>query len=605
MNRSYSSDVLFVPVILMFAFNMHAAEIMNKSFNGEEGLTGSTDTKTPAHTERYTHKQDFPSPVSFKSLNPGGELLKRLHKNFDRLEEEKYQPEHLFLTNEQSHWWPGDTEGRTILALSLLSQSTHREAKYLDEIIKLLPSKLNSLGYFGDIAPGGILDEQQLSSHGWVLRGLCEYYEWKQDTSVLTAIRTIVQNLAYPTIGKHVCCYPVEPDKRNAEGSFIGKRGIKQVNNWILSTDIGCDFIFLDGLVHAYQLLREDSLKVLIEEMADVFIKLNLVEINAQTHASLTAMRALLRYYEISGNQKILEAVAQKFEIYKQYGMTANYENYNWFGRPSHSEPCAIHDSYIVALNLWRFTRKSIYIEDAQHIYFNAICAAQRDNGGFGCNSCSGTDDPFLYERVNEAHWCCTMRGGEGLSRAAQYSYFTRGNSIYIINPSGSSVSIQLNGEEISLRQSSDYPFKGNINLEVTGCSYTEPVKLNLFSPSYTSGYRIFINNDEIKPETQDGFLVINRLLKKGDIIKVVFEMNTGFSVTGIAADMKGYQTVYYGPLLLASADGAKSEVTLNANNKAKYVKDDLFYHGNTELVPIYNLMEKFTVKQVLFKVSE
>ena len=179
------------------------------------------------------------------------------------LEEEKYKPQNVFLTNKQSHWWPGDTEGRTILGLTLLSQATHRDAKHIDEIISLIPGKVNSMGYFGDVAESGIADEQQLSSHGWVLRGLCEYYEWKKDAATLELIRNIIYNLAYPTMGLHGGKYPIDSDARSNEGSFIGERDSKLINNWILSTDIGCNFIFLDGLVHSYEILRENKLKQL------------------------------------------------------------------------------------------------------------------------------------------------------------------------------------------------------------------------------------------------------------------------------------------------------------------------------------------------------
>ena len=65
-----------------------------------------------------------PQPVPFGDVKISGELGTRLQKNFDRLEEEKYQPDHVFLTLEQSNNWPGDTEGRTVLALALDAQAT-------------------------------------------------------------------------------------------------------------------------------------------------------------------------------------------------------------------------------------------------------------------------------------------------------------------------------------------------------------------------------------------------------------------------------------------------------------------------------------------------
>src|SRR5690348_8175524 len=100
-----------------------------------------------------------PQPVSFADLKISGELATRLQKNFDRLEEEKYQPDQVFLTLEQSNSWPGDTEGRTVLGLTLDAQATHREPKFLDEILKRFPAHMNERGYFGNIEPAGSVDE--------------------------------------------------------------------------------------------------------------------------------------------------------------------------------------------------------------------------------------------------------------------------------------------------------------------------------------------------------------------------------------------------------------------------------------------------------------
>jgi hypothetical protein len=92
-------------------------------------LSGCHNGKTPE-----------PDDGPVLAINPalidvGGELRKRMMKNFDRLEEEKYQPHRVFLTEEESGWWPGDTEGRTILALVKLARITGRKPIYLDSII--------------------------------------------------------------------------------------------------------------------------------------------------------------------------------------------------------------------------------------------------------------------------------------------------------------------------------------------------------------------------------------------------------------------------------------------------------------------------------------
>ena len=135
--------------------------------------------------------------AGFESVTIGGELSERINRNFDRMETELYQPEQVYWTEEESGGWPADKEGRTILALVLDARASHRAPKYLDELITLLPEHLNAKGYLGSIHEGQV-DEQQLSGHGWLLRGLCEYYAWKQDPKVLDMAKTIVDSLFLP-----------------------------------------------------------------------------------------------------------------------------------------------------------------------------------------------------------------------------------------------------------------------------------------------------------------------------------------------------------------------------------------------------------------------
>ena len=65
-------------------------------------------------------------PIDFESLILSGELYNRTVKNMDRMEEEKYQPANVFAPKENDGW-PGDHEGRTVLALVLDAQVAKRD----------------------------------------------------------------------------------------------------------------------------------------------------------------------------------------------------------------------------------------------------------------------------------------------------------------------------------------------------------------------------------------------------------------------------------------------------------------------------------------------
>ena len=547
----------------------------------------------------------FPHTLPFENISVKGEMKARALANFSRMERDKYLPQSLFITEEQSGGWPGDTEGRTILALTLLSQATHRAPQYLDEIMRIYPTKLNKSGYFGKNYSDTI-SEQQLSSHGWVLRALSEYYLWKKDPKTLEMIQQIIQNLALPTKGQHAL-YPIDPSKRTHTGSYSGTHQ-KAVGKWILSTDIGCDYIFLDGLVQAYQLQKSPELKALIEEMIDRFLQVDLIAIKAQTHATLTALRALMRFYEMTGELKYLIETQKRFELYLHEGMTENYENYNWFGRPEWTETCAVIDSYMVAFSLWRFTGKTEYLDYAQRIYYNGICVEQRHNGGFGSQNCAGAKDEFLNVKITDVHWCCTMRGGEGLSRAIENLFYVDKQAIYFPFFASAEVKIPFGDKQLVLEEITDFPYKPEVKLVVKENSLNFEPNLKFFVAPFFKNPKIYLNKKQLKFNTINGFATVKIALKKDDIIRFTFNMKVQKNNPVNNNTLKNYQVYNYGPLLLGTTD--TNSYKLNENEKFVQQSPLVFKSKTSKLVlkPIMHVMDSTVNKEskycrkVLFK---
>ena len=558
-------------------------------------------------------KSKYPQPLNFNKITAEGELYTRAMKNFDRLESDIYTPENVFPLkhHESSEGWPGDKEGRTILGLVMEAQATHREPVYLAEMIKILPKKVNAKGYLGPIQ-SDTLNEQQLSGHGWFLRGLCEYYLWKKDENVKQYIQTIVRNLVLPTKGYHRN-YPSNPAERRANVGAVGGTSQNVLNRWLLSSDVGCDFIFLDGVVQAYAVVPSKELKELVDEMIESFLKIDLVTIKAQTHATLTGLRALIRYYEITGDRRYVEEAAKRYQLYRELGMTENYENFNWFGRPEWTEPCAIVDSYITAMQLWQYTGEPKYLEDAQHIYYNGICHTQRANGGFGCDNCPGPKDLSLKVKTQEAFWCCTMRGGEGLARAIDYAYFTNGKNLYITFLENNSASFSMGSKEYKIRQTSAYPFGTKGELVITPEKGGQPFNLKIFIPSWISDTKIRIDGKEAAFERDRGFITLSVKPSAEMRVAYSFEMNTGVRQAINAANtQKGVFAFEYGPLMLGYEG---SEISFSSSKPQINRMDEMHWNisggGKTyEFTPVYHLMnekvkDKTYQKQVIFKVAE
>ena len=83
--------------------------------------------------------------LDLNNITLTGELAFRLGRNYSRLEDPMYRASEIFQADKQG--WPGDWEGRTILALCLHERISKRKAAFLDEILEALDTQWNERGY--------------------------------------------------------------------------------------------------------------------------------------------------------------------------------------------------------------------------------------------------------------------------------------------------------------------------------------------------------------------------------------------------------------------------------------------------------------------------
>ena len=496
-----------------------------------------------------------PEPIGFPAITIGGELRERLERNFTRLESPRFQPNAAGCFRDKDYVWPGDMEGRTLLALTLLEQAAGHPAAYLDGTLAGFPEHMNPAGYFGKEGTADSIDEQQLAGHGWVLRGLCERYLETKDSATLQLIEAIINHLALPTKGAHAA-YPIRPaDRVNTQGSVVGT-AVQQLGHWKLSTDIGCDFIFMDGVTQAATILPRADVKALADEMVARFLEVDLAAIKAQTHASLTGIRAVLRWAAFTGRPDLLVAAEQRFQLYLAEGMSENQANWNWFGRPTHTEPCAVVDSFMIAVQLWQQTGKPVYLEQAHLIYYNALGHGQRANGGFGCDTCLGAETATLKVKIMEAWWCCTMRGSEGLSRAAEYAFMQESGALILPFFHPGTARLETAGGVLQVETQTNYPYEGEVRLKVV----TAPagaVEIRLFVPSWAKAPTLTLAGQLSAGRPLGQFLAVKAVFHAGDELVYRFDQSVRTDSLGNKHDqVQGVQRYYYGPLLLG-AEGA------------------------------------------------
>lgn len=524
----------------------------------------------------------------FGAIASQGELGRRLRLSYNRLE--LYTPEVALAGNEG---WPGDREGRALLGQVLTAQAMGLPSHQADALLLGIAGRLNARGYLGPVLPAGVMDEQVLAGHSWLLRGLIEYHKYKHDDRSLRMIDALIKNLLLPARGFYER-YPISaanrPQTEKADGTIVGA----VVDGWRLSSDIGCAFIMLDGATSAHELAPTDALESLIQIMIKRFAMIDLQVVGAQTHASLSAARAILRFARLS-KRNALVAIAEKvFTTYKQHAMTDHFANDNWFGKPRWTEGCAIIDSFDVAMLLWQATENVAYLEDAQNIYFNGIGFNQRPNGGFGCDTCPGSNgSPYLapYKDIFEAFACCSMRGGEGMAKASVWQVATKGNDVALTTLQSFSAKLELPAGALAFSVNTAFPITGQAQVRV----HQAPAgaRLQVFMPSWVDASRVVVKlKGAIVAHTlENGWLRLPQPLAAGQTIDIKFPITLRAVESINASRLPGVRGFRHGPLVMgALRPGKEPGLPFEDVAKARVLPKAHYKFSAYTLVPITGL---------------
>lgn len=500
-----------------------------------------------------------------------GALRHRTDKNLRRL----HDPEFHFAATIRAptaREAPGDWVGRTLLALVLHARLARSVPAHLDEFVARLPEAFNARGYIGEIHPEGTADENQIGGHNALLRGLAEHYLWRRDERSLAALRSVVRNLMLPTAPLYAH-YPDRARKDLLDNQLVGLTVRQATGVWRgLSTDIGVVFFTLDGLTQAYQADPNPELRGLIETMIARYAQIDPVAISAQTHSTLSTLRGVLRWWgEVDSRPELLALVRDRYATYRRLAETEHHANYNWFGRPDWTEACAVIDAYLLATQLWAATGDADYLEEAHLVFFNGLQHAQRPNGGFGCDICTGARGEIHVapHKYFEAPWCCSMRGAEGLVSAARFGWWTNGgDTIELPFYFGGSGRLRLVTGEIEIEQESSYPETGLVRLRVAQGGSHRPVNLRFFAPSWSPAaeFRVTLNGRPLPVRAEDRFAVVRTPLATGDVVEAAFPVRFARVPLQNPSRQPGHHRYTHGPLLLGvDARGATAPAELGA----------------------------------------
>ena len=178
---------------------------------------------------------------------------------------------------------------------------------------------------------------------------------------------------------------------------------------------------------------------------------------------------------------------------------------------------------------------------------------------------------------------CCTMNVSRLVASVGGYFVSRAEDGIAINLYGGISTTIETAGTRVALRETSNYPWSGDIRIAVDPEADAR-FELKLRIPGWCRGARVTLNGQAVTGSPVDGYLNIDRVWQKGDVVTLDLPMPAEriYAHPGVIMDV-GRVTLKRGPLVycVEEADnpgGRVQRLRLPRNAGLRIdTRDDLF----------------------------
>ena len=216
-------------------------------------------------------------------------------------------------------------------------------------------------------------------------------------------------------------------------------------------------------------------------------------------------------------------------------------------GQPDkhHQETCATVAWLLLNSKLYQATGSVRYIQTMEQSIYNALLAAQSTDGMQWMYY-----TPLRYEKrwFSGPTSCCYWSGPRGIARLPEWVYALDDGSLLVNLYESSTANFHMDGQAITVEQSSSYPDSGHVMLQVQPeAPVSFPLRLRI--PNHSQEIHITLNDQRIIADLEeDGYLTIHRKWHLGDQVQMKFDIPV--SVHNFLNDQ--YGVVVRGPEVLA-----------------------------------------------------
>jgi DUF1680 family protein len=196
------------------------------------------------------------------------------------------------------------------------------------------------------------------------------------------------------------------------------------------------------------------------------------------------------------------------------------------------------------------------------------------------------------------------MRGGEGLSRVAQSMFFTDDDGVYLTHFNDAEATLNFGDRgTIRLREETGYPFTNGVKITVVSRDAKSSLKIRLLAPSWLENPNIKLNGRTSEARLEQGFVILDGTFKSGDVIEYDFTQKSGSMAAACAATPAGWRKLFYGPLLLATANDADPQLPKDIHVTPAADHRFAVNGTNVTLGTVYRLLDPQVVEKPRFGV--
>ena len=241
----------------------------------------------------------------------------------------------------------------------------------------------------------------------------------------------------------------------------------------------------------------------------------------------------------------------------------------------AYNETCAAIAMVYLFERMFLLHGDAKYIDCLERTLYNGVISGMSVDGGkfFYPNPLS-SDGRYRFNAdgtMTHQPWfgcaCCPSNLCRFIPSMPGYIYGVRDNDLYVNLYAANTATLALGGKSVTIQQDTNYPWDGDIAIKVLQNkakafnmmvripgwvqSRVVPSDLYAYNDDIFSTYEITVNGQKVDSELENGYMVINRNWKKGDVVRIHFDMPVRTVVASPrVSDDRGRVAVERGPLV-------------------------------------------------------